>query len=365
MNLIKNIFGKKNAPVKSNEAFWNWFKDNEKAFYQVVEEKNKINIEENFFNKLSPKLNELKEGFYFLTGMIDQNIAELVFTADGEIKNIAFVEELVRSAPKIDRWLFTDLKPPLDIKNLVISMAGYKFASENLFFYAEEHPGNPDEIDLKVVNNDFDESNKSTITNGTYIFLDNFLGELNFATTIDNLTVIGKQDAQKQLIPIEKLKDYLIWRQKEFIEKYEGLRYNTEDDSYASFKAELENGNTLLAIINTDLLNWDSKASHPWILNVEIKYNGEKTKGMPDDETYNLLEKIENDILNELKDFDGYLNIGRQTADSIREIYFACSDFRKPSLVLYAVQQKYAAKLSVSYDIYKDKYWQSFNRFIN
>jgi hypothetical protein len=363
MNLIKNIFGKKNAPVKSNEAFWEWFKDNEKAFYQVVKEKN--NIEENLFNKLSPKLNELKDGFYFLTGMIDQNIAELVFTADGEIKNIAFVEELVRSAPKIDRWLFKALKPALEIENLGISMAGYEFVSENLCFYAEDHPDYPDEIDLKVVHNDFDESNKSTITNGTYIFLDNFLGELNFATTIDNLTVIGRESAGKELIPIEKLKAYLIWREKEFIEKYEGLRHNTENDSYSMLKAELSNGNALIAVINTDLLEWDSKASHPWILNIEIKYDGENNKGMPDDKTFKLLDKIENDILNELKDFDGYLNIGRQTADSIREIYFACRDFRKPSLVLHAVQQKYAGKLDISYDIYKDKYWQSFNRFIN
>lgn len=362
MNLIKNIFGKKDATVKSNEAFWNWFKDNEKAFYDVV--KNQNNIEENFFNKLSPKLNELKDGFYFLTGMVDGNTAELVLTVDGKIKNIVFVEELVRCAPKIGQWLFTALKPALDIKDVSIKMGGYKFSCENLFFYAEEFKEYPDEIDIKVIHDDFDVSNESAITNGVYIFLDNLLGELNFATDVDNLTVISREEAEKELVPIEKLKAYLIWRKKEFIEKYEGLRHNTENDSYSILEAELPNGNALIAVINTETLDWDSKASHPWILNVEIKYDGEKNNGMPDNKTFKLLSKIEDDILSELKDFDGYLNIGRQTADSTREIYFACNDFRKPSLVLYAVQQKYAAQLNIDYDIYKDKYWQSFNRFI-
>jgi hypothetical protein len=60
---------------------------------------------------------------------------------------------------------------------------------------------------------------------------------------------------------------------------------------------------------------------------------------------------------------DGYLSIGRQTADSVREIYFACKDFRKPSKVMHNIQMKYADQIEISFDLYKDKYWMSFNRF--
>jgi hypothetical protein len=84
---------------------------------------------------------------------------------------------------------------------------------------------------------------------------------------------------------------------------------------------------------------------------------------MPDDETCKLLEKIEVEILEELKDYEGHLNIGRQTVKSVREIYFACKDFRKPSKVLRKIQDSYKGSVDISYDIYKDKYWQSFNRF--
>ncbi len=53
----------------------------------------------------------------------------------------------------------------------------------------------------------------------------------------------------------------------------------------------------------------------------------------------------------------------RPTADRVREVYFACRDFRKPSKVLYKLGNDYADRIEISYEIYKDKYWQSFNRF--
>ena len=361
MSFLKNIFSKKDTPINSYSDFWNWFKDNEKTFFNIV--KNQKNIEEDFFDKLSPKLAELKDGYFYLTGMYDNNTAELVLTADGDTKNIVFVEELVENAPKINGWKFTALKPAMDIENVEINMAGYKFASENLFFYSNDFPDYPDEIDICVVHNDRTEENRQEIGNGTYIFLDNYLGELDFINNIDNLRIISKNEAEKELVPIEKLKDFLTWRQKEFIEKYNGLRYNTENDNYSSFEAKLNNGRPLIAIMNSTLLNWDSKASHPWILKIEIKYDGDDNNGMPDDKTYELLNEFEDQIMLELKDFNGYLNIGRQTADNSREIYFACKDFREPSKVLYNLIKKYSDKLNVDYDLYKDKYWQSFERF--
>ena len=361
MSFLKNIFSKKDKPLKGNDDFWCWFQKNERAFFNVVKQEG--NIEEGFFSKLSPKLEELREGYFYLTGMYDDNTVELVITVDGTVKNIVFVEELISSAPTITGWKFTALKPALNIENVNIEMEGYNFNKNNLNFYADHSSEYPDEIDITIVHNDFNEDNETTITNGSYIFLDNYLGELDFVGAIDNVTITGKEEGQSELIPIEKLKDFLIWRQKEFVEKYDGIRYNTEDDTYSLLEAELENGNAIIAVINTDLLNWESKASHPWILHIEIPYNGEKTNGMPDDQTRNLLEEIEDKILGELKDFEGYLHIGRQTADGLREIYFACKDYRKPSKVIDQILISYSNEIEMNYDIFKDKYWQFFNRF--
>jgi hypothetical protein len=128
-------------------------------------------------------------------------------------------------------------------------------------------------------------------------------------------------------------------------------------------EAELESGNNLIAVINSQLLNWDSKASHPWIAVITFQYDGSNNNGMPDEDDYQNLDEIEEKILEQLSDKDGYLNIGRQTANNEREIYFACKDFRKPSKVFFITQKENSEKFGIEYDIYKDKYWQSFERF--
>jgi len=360
MGLFKNLTGTKETPIRSNADFWNWFQKNEKDFFNVI--KHQGNIERDFFNKLSPKLEQLRDGYWFLAGMLDDNTAELVLTADGVYKNIVFVEELVQTAPRLDHWKFTALKPALNINDVAISMGDLKFSRENLSFYANDNPAYPDEIDITIVYADYNPDSVKTITSGVYIFIDNYLGELNSVTTIDNMQIIGKDQAKKELIPIEKLRDFLLWRQKEFIEKYDGTRYDTAHDSYSSLEATLKNGKPLLAIVNATLLDWDRKASRPWILTVEIQYNGNEY-GMPDKETYELMNTFEDELTRELKDSEGYLNVGRQTADNSREIYFACKDFRVPSKVLTRFKADYKDRLNVDYDIYKDKYWRSFNRF--
>lgn len=360
MSFLKNIFGSKEQPIKNYNDFWKWFQENEKSFYQVV--KDGENIEKDFFSELSPKLAELREGYYFLTGMMNDDTAELILTADGRVKNVVFVEELVNAAPEIKGWKFTALKPALDIEDVSIKMGDYDFSKDNISFYYNEDANYPDEIDIVLVNNDLNESNKDEVTNGTFIFIDNLLGELNFATTIDNIVVIGKDKVEKELIPIKKLKDFLIWREKEFIEKYDDVWHSTETNNHSILEGSLQNGKPLLAVVNMDLLNWENKASHPWILVIEIKFNADPN-GFPNDKTLAELNEIEDVLLEELKDSEGYLNIGRETADGIRETYFACKDFRKSPKVAEQIIAKYGDKFKMTFDIYKDKYWQSFNRF--
>ena len=350
----------KNSPVTSYNDFWNWFKDNEKNFYKVL--KNKENVERDFFKKLAAKLNRFRDVYSFMAGMIENNTAELIITADSILKYIVFVEELVQSAPKIDNWKFTALKPPVNIDKLYINMQNWKFNKDNLYFYYNDNPKYPDEIDITIVYTEYQDDFRDIITHGVFLFIDNYLGELNFATTIDKMQIIGKDEAEKELIPIEKLKSFLLWRQKEFIEKYEITGYNTENDQYKLIEATLYNGTPIMAIINSTLLDWDSKASHPYILNIEIYYDGIEN-GLPDKRTYKLMEKFEDELLLELKAPEGYLSIGRRTGDNLREIYFACKDFRYPSKIITEFQEKYKNKLDIDYDIFKDKYWKSFEQF--
>jgi hypothetical protein len=190
MSFLKNIFAKKEDAIQSYGDFWVWFQQHEKTFFKVVQQHS--NIERDFLDQIAPKLQQLQEGFFFLTGMYSDDTAELILTADGAVRNMVFVEELVAAAPQIAGWRFTALKPAAEKEAYEIRMDGYSFNTDNLSFYANEVPECPDEIDITVVHADLNEDNKKTVTTGTFIFLDNYLGELNFAVAIDRLTVVGK-----------------------------------------------------------------------------------------------------------------------------------------------------------------------------
>ena len=77
---LLDFFKSKDDPIKTYEDFWAWFGRNERMFFKVV--KDHKNIEKSFFDKLSPRLAELKDGYFYLTGMFDDNTAELILTAE-------------------------------------------------------------------------------------------------------------------------------------------------------------------------------------------------------------------------------------------------------------------------------------------
>lgn len=363
MGLFDKVFGKKDKygdrEILTYQDFWNWFLTKENEFYQVV--KDHIDIEKDFFNIISPKLHNINEGFSFLTGMCDDSTVELIITAEGEIKNIVFVEELIGAAPKLKNWKFTALKSEMNLES-GIKMEGYEFTTDNIFFYANEIEGYPDEIDITFVYEGLTEENRNSVVNGVCIFLDNFLGELNFATQIDTFNVIGEKKANQEVIPVTKLKDFLLWREREFTEKYKNIKNYDKDEKFSIFEARLQNGLPLIAAINTSLLEYDSKASYPWVSVLKIQYDGKSNNGLPEKRDYERLTEIEEKLIEELKSENGHLYIGRENADNVKETYFASKDFREPSKVFSRIIHSHP-EYKMSVEIYKDKYWQSFERY--
>lgn len=365
MSLLKKLFGKKEDPINSIADFWEWFVENENKFYKVVKgHKSNQDIEEKFLNKLEPKLAQLRKGIFFLTGMKDESTAELILTPDGVVKNVAIVEAIIAAAPALNNWVFTALKPEMDAKDTQIKMGPFEFDSENIFFFSNENEQYPDEINITVVHKDWTEKDKGEIEMGTLIFLDNFLGELNFITKIDELNIIGPDAVTKELVPISKLKDFINWRQKEFIEKYEAVAYNSEHAEFAILQFDYGEEQMGIATVNTQILQWDYKASHPWVGLLDINYSKNTNNGMPDKKAQGNLLEIEEEINKSLVEVDGYINIGRETAKDVRTIYFACKDFRKPSEEFYKIQKQFSEQFKIEAHLYKDKYWRTFNKFI-
>lgn len=363
MNFFNKLFKKKENPIETYQDFWHWFQTKEKSFFKAV--KKHTDVDRDALSPIMEKLQMLDECFYCQIGMKDDNTADLVITVEGDIKSFVFVDELIAAAPKIDGWIFTNLKPADGI-GCSINMNGYKFDKETISFYENVLPEYPDEIDITLVHKDLTEANKKAITNGTFIFLETILGEYNAATIIDSVDVKGLEADNKTLIPIEKLKDFLIWREKEFVEKYKGFRKSEEDgDSFTLFEAITEDDLPLIAVINQSLFEWDAQPSHPWLLVIKTEYDGEDNNGLPnsDSEVYEWMNQFEDEIIELLKPTEGYLNLGRETGMNTKKLYFACKEFKKASKTTTELLKKYEGRLLMSYDIYKDKYWMTMNKF--
>jgi len=358
MNFIKRLF-RREKEVTDAAGFWKWFQQNERTFHTAISKEQRIN--EDFLDLLMSKLKNLNSWFACSAGMYDATTAELIITAQGDVKTFVFAEELVAVAPSIPGWRFTALKPPTGL-DITIEMDGYKFNDQEMSFFSRDNSEYPDEIEITLVHNHFSETNKEIITNGAFIFLDNALGELNTATLLDNVQIDTPDSGGSELIPLEKLNDFLNWKEKEFIEKYSGTRHNTDSDSYSILEGKDDRGLPSIALVNQELLGWDAKASHPWMMVLELKFTS-VSNGMPDKEIAAELNKFEDELVLLLPDSDGYLNLGRDTYNSRRTIYFACKEFRHVSRTVQQMLSGFRGNVTVSYDIYKDKYWRTMNRY--
>lgn len=361
MSNITNQGSKRRYSKTPYQKFWNWFEANEKKIHKIV--KSKKNLEQEFFDLLSPKLNAVMDGLYFVTGMYDDNTAELIITPEGNVSKIYFVENLIRQAPKIKNWRFTALKPGTLNPDQSVKIGGHSLNQDSLRFFAIEEENYPDKINITIVYENYKVEDQRIIVNGVHVYLDNLLGEMNAISIIDKLNVKAPGKDDPELIPILKLKNFLYWRQKEFVEKYEGTIANYEKGDFRIIEAKLANGLPLFATMNFIYLNWDAKSSHPWMCDVLMEYKGNE-RGLPSQELIDFLFEVEDELTAQLPSNEGYLKVGNETADHKRILHFACKDFRKPTMVTNELKEKYKGKIGITFDAYKDKYWESFQRFI-
>src|SRR5438093_4151695 len=135
MGCVNNIFSSKVRPIESYVDFWEWFAEHESAFHKIVRSKDTAKIEKDFFRPLGSKLRQIKDGYNFLVGMLDDRTVDMVFTADGDPKNIVFVEELVTAAPNVQGWVFNPAKQPASA--IALNMNSNQFDEYSLTFYTK------------------------------------------------------------------------------------------------------------------------------------------------------------------------------------------------------------------------------------
>ena len=367
MGFLQKLMGKHQAivldkVVHDKDTFWAWFQTQAAAFHHAVITQEKIDTD--FFDPLSASLDRMHEGIYFLAGEAEAGVAELILTADGVYRNFAFIEDLVAAAPKLPAWRFVALKPACAIDGFGINMNGLVYSDDTLHFYVREDAKCPQVVDVVMVHSDAT-ATEEQLTSGVYVYLDNLLGEWVAVTQIDQMQIINQQQlpANQTLQPMADLAPYLHRRHEAWQKAYGGVYYNSDQDEFASFEGEADNGQLIVGIIDSTLLAWPHKPSHPWMLTLRIAYDGSGLNGMPSKQIYQRMEAFEDALMAELPEHEGYLNVGRETGDDIRFIYFACKQFVQATRVLERLMPQFSQEMDISYDVFQDKYWQSLQRF--
>jgi len=195
------------------------------------------------------------------------------------------------------------------------------------------------------------------------IYLENGLGEVNTATKIDHYET-GPLPAEEgvEVIPLSKLADYLNWREKEFVEKYEVLP-DERPDMFHILEAEDNDGKTILVTVNMDCKYWDMKPAFSWLLQVNINFTGD-ANGFPLEEQLKELQVLEEEMLQLLPE-DKTIFAGNKTYDNCRNIYFYVHEYKITSELLNRYVETKETPFEILFFIRRDKYWQTMEQYFN
>lgn len=359
---ISKYYRKEGAMQQTATAFWQWFGENEHRFRKL--EKNDSDQALSFLEELIQQMQPYNPYLKALAGPDSNGNFELIITSDGDIALFSTVEELINAAPPVPNWVFTAHKPALGFDGISIDLYGLQFSTETTSFYPLVLNDYPDEVNIVLTHNGYTKDMDDHFQAGGMIYLENGLGEMYTATRIDNYETGPVPDAGQgiELIPIAKLNEYLNWREKEFVEKYETVPADIPD-TYHLLEAEDKEGKKMLLTVNMDCRYWDKKPAFSWLLQVNINFTGDAA-GFPSEEQLIALQTLEEEIFS-LLPVDRTILAGNKTYDNCRNIYFYVSEYKTTAVLLNRFIESKATAYEIIFFIRRDKYWRIMEPYFN
>jgi hypothetical protein len=360
MSKLRKLFNR-NKDSSGPDSFWQWFAANQKRFQHL--EKLGAEKAHEKLNEIVGQLKKYNPWFKALIGKYDDATSELIITADGDIALFMKVEELVSKAPTLPGWRFTAHKPPMGFDEISIEMFDKVFNEHTVKFYPFIDESHPDMVSIAFTHKDYDEEEEEDFQVANSIYIQNALGELNAATKLDHYETGPEPEDKSELIPVTKLNDYLNWREKEFVEKYDHAAIEFPEETYHSVEGEDADGNVMMAIVISSFESWPYKPVFCWWVGVQMEYP-QTENGLPDETTLALLHDTEDEIVSLMTAGQDIVYTASKTYKGCRTAYFYAKNYKDPSVVLHKFIEGFKeSNITLGFFIEKDKYWQRVEEF--
>lgn len=164
------------------ERFWQWFDENQQAFYQLVKE-NPQQVEQ----KISNRLKSLNRLVVPIVGY-DEETKKAIFTlsAAGIEGVFPVVEETMKQPPHYDNWIFYAFKQPENVdENDFVPDTDYKV--NQVYIKLSQNTEGQYVVDTFVV--DYNPDDYYRLLSGIFKVVNKLLGEYKTVKLIDKVTV--------------------------------------------------------------------------------------------------------------------------------------------------------------------------------
>lgn len=190
-------------PTRKNkvEAFWNWFAENEHAYFRLHAENR-----EELFDLLQQKLRKVNKHLVFeFSAELETGKRELTLSADGVLDAFEVVFDLHEAAPELKCFEIVAFRQP-SAEAFSVQWGHRELTLDDVYYTALQDVEH-EEVDLMLYIKGLTEENEEEIIQAVFILLDSVIGEYNMGVHTGTIE-FRPYEAHLNARPIHTLKEF-------------------------------------------------------------------------------------------------------------------------------------------------------------